>query len=117
MNYGKITDIPGRYRRAVDLFKEEALAKYGNKIEDVILFGSVARDQANEDSDIDILVVWKGKRLDGWHSLEEIAFRVLLQTESYISLKIFTPEQVGELKRKGDPFLRNVGEEGIDIAY
>ena len=42
-------------------FVESAKEKYNKNIIKMILFGSYARGNAQEDSDIDILVVWKGK--------------------------------------------------------
>ncbi|MCW7074784.1 MAG: nucleotidyltransferase domain-containing protein, partial [Candidatus Methanospirare jalkutatii] len=45
------------YREAVEEFVRRVLERYKEKIESIILFGSVARGEAKEDSDIDILVV------------------------------------------------------------
>jgi predicted nucleotidyltransferase len=41
--------IPEKYQHAVDEFVGRALAKYGDRIERIILFGSVARGEARED--------------------------------------------------------------------
>jgi uncharacterized protein len=48
------------------LFKE----KYD--IENIILFGSYARDEATVDSDIDILLEAKKKNFDKWFELKEL---------------------------------------------
>jgi predicted nucleotidyltransferase len=53
-------ELQKRYQRAVDEFLKRVLDHYRNRIEGVILFGSVARGEAKEDSDIDILVIWRG---------------------------------------------------------
>jgi len=38
-------------------FTEQAKAHYGNRLAKIILFGSYARGEAHDDSDIDLLVV------------------------------------------------------------
>lgn len=49
--------ILDKYRKAVDEFVERVLDKYSDRIDSIILFGSVARGEAKEESDIDILVI------------------------------------------------------------
>ena len=57
--------IQKRFQEPLIEFVKVALEKYGEKIEIIILFGSVARGEAKEGSDVDILVV-------GDVSLEEL---------------------------------------------
>jgi predicted nucleotidyltransferase len=59
--------IQEKYKRPVEEFVRRALEKYGDKIDKIILFGSVARGEARDESDVDILVV-------GNVSLEEFSF-------------------------------------------
>jgi len=40
-------------------FKSQLIQLYGNELVELILFGSYARNQANENSDIDVLVILK----------------------------------------------------------
>jgi len=54
------------YQEAVDEFVRRALSRYGAEIASIFLFGSVARGDATEDSDIDILVIWNGDESEGW---------------------------------------------------
>jgi predicted nucleotidyltransferase len=39
-----------------------AKRKYGKQIEKMILFGSFARGDKSKDSDIDLLIVWRGNK-------------------------------------------------------
>ncbi|MBE9594485.1 MAG: nucleotidyltransferase domain-containing protein, partial [Proteobacteria bacterium] len=82
------------------------------KIDSIILFGSVARGEAMEDSDIDILVIWKGDEAEGWRTMTELAFDVLLDTEEYISVKVLG---LDDLKAE-NPFIKSVMEDGVKIA-
>ena len=91
---------------------KRVLDTYRTRIESIILFGSVARGEAKEDSDIDILVIWKGDEAEGWRALTGLAFDVLLDKGEYISVKVIGVEDL-----KGEnPFIRNVMREGIKIA-
>ena len=86
----KIKDIPvqRRYKKPITMFSDRVFSNHKDNIKDLIVFGSVARKEAKSDSDIDIFVIWSGDKLDGWHSLESIAFKILLETGVLISLKI-----------------------------
>jgi predicted nucleotidyltransferase len=104
--------IPEKYKIPVEEFVRRALEKYGDKIDEIILFGSVARREASEDSDIDILVI-------GEVSLEElvnISFPILLEYEKLISAKNMNREHFDFLVREGYSFARNISKEGI-ILY
>jgi predicted nucleotidyltransferase len=104
--------ILDKYRKAVDEFVERVLDKYSDRIDSIILFGSVARGEAKEESDIDILVIWKGDEAEGWRAMTGLAFDVLLDEEEYISVKVLGLE---DLKAE-NPFIKNVMREGIKIA-
>jgi predicted nucleotidyltransferase len=51
--------IQERYRKPVVEFVRGALERYRDEIEGIILFGSVARGEGKEDSDVDVLAVTK----------------------------------------------------------
>lgn len=105
-------EMEEKYQWAIDEFARRALKRYKNEIDSIILFGSVARGEAREDSDIDILVVWKGDEAEGWRSMTGLAFDVLLDVEEYISVKVLDLE---DLKAE-NPFIKNVMKEGVKIA-
>jgi len=96
--------------------KEEALKefvkrvkeKYGGKIEKIILFGSYARGEAKEESDIDILIVGD-VLLD---ELINISFSLLLKYGVYVSPHVMTDAHFSLLDREGYGFIKNVKREG-----
>ena len=49
--------IQERYRKPIEEFVRRALERYRDEIEGIILFGSVARDDGKEDSDVDVLLL------------------------------------------------------------
>jgi len=106
--------ISERRRKAVEEFVRRALDKYGDRIESIILFGSVARGEAGEESDIDILVVTKKEDFRLRRMLIEIAFDILLDTGENISVKALSKDEFE--RHKNFSFLKSVISEGIKIA-
>ena len=112
----KYFKIQEKYKLPINLFKDRAFSKYKDNVQKLIIYGSVARGEAKSDSDIDIFVIWKGDKLEAWHSLESIAFDVLLETGIYISLKIVTPTEHKKLLNNNNYFIKTISQEGIFIA-
>ena len=110
-----IMQIQEKNQEAVDEFVRRALRKYDDKIDSIILFGSVARGEAGKESDIDILVVVIGDRFRMRRELSEIVLDILLETGEYISVKTLSTENFKFLKRIKSSFLRNVVQEGVFI--
>jgi len=108
-------EIKEKYKEAIDEFVRRALEKYGDKIDSIILFGSVARGEAKEDSDIDILVVVVGDRFKMRRELSGIVLDVLLETGKYISVKTLSIEDIKFLREVKSSFLSNVIKEGVYI--
>ena len=105
-----------QHKQIIAQFTREVLLKYGGSVQAIMLFGSAARGEATEESDIDILVVWNGDKIEGWNALEGIAYKILLETRDYISLKVLTPDEFNLMKSKKTPFISNVLKNGVAIA-
>jgi predicted nucleotidyltransferase len=49
--------VQDQYQDIIEKYVAIVSEKWGESVEDIILFGSVARGDAGEDSDIDLLIV------------------------------------------------------------
>lgn len=98
-------------KRALDSFMKR-IETFRDIIVKVIVFGSYARGEAKEESDIDILIVVKDKKIE--QEVIGMAVEVLLEHGEYISVKILTEKEFELLKNTG--FIRNVMKEGMVIA-
>jgi len=77
--------------------------------ERVILFGSYARGEVTEDSDVDLLVIapFEGRSVD-----KSVEIRMKLRPRFPIDLLVRTPEKVQQRIEMGDCFMREILEEG-----
>lgn len=101
-------------QRAIDKLKEKILDRYRERLSQIILFGSRARNDAEPESDIDILIVLKGevnpvaeiKSNNDWLS------ELCLETDELINCIYLSETQ---FKTKNTSLLRNIRREGILI--
>jgi predicted nucleotidyltransferase len=101
--------------RAFEAFAQAAQDARGEYIHDIILYGSVARNEATEQSDVDVLVVLNrdeppeelSKRPN---KLSDLAFDVGLEYNVNISVHICSKKRFESYQDR--PFLQNVLREG-----
>ena len=99
--------------KKLELAKVFARTLKDTATERIILYGSVARGEDTEESDVDILVLSKDKRATRKQVIKR-AIDVLLDTGTYISVKVLTP---GEYEQFQDThFMRQIRKEGIVIG-
>ncbi len=110
IQHGKMED----YRKIAEDFARHLKAKYGGRIERVILFGSVARGDYREESDVDLLVVTAGDWLALQQEIAREAVDWLLRTGVCLSAKVFSVEEFAKVQETG--LGRNVALEGIPLA-
>ena len=86
--------------------------KFGDRIEQVILFGSYARGDEEEESDLDVLIIGDVKLGE----IIEVTYSLSLKHGVYISPIIMTKDYFEMLKDEGASFVNNVLKEGV-VAY
>lgn len=104
-------------QRAFEAFAQAALDVRGEYIHDIILYGSVAREEATEQSDIDVLVVLDrdppAELTKRPNILTDLAFDVGLEYNVKISIYILTIELFES--RQNWSFLQNVIQDGYSF--
>jgi predicted nucleotidyltransferase len=103
-------------QEAIDEFVKRAKEKYGDGIEEIILFGSYARGDYNAESDIDLLVITSEERFKMQKGLSGIAVDILLETGVYISPKAVSTEEYDFMKKINTGFYQNLSKEGVAIG-
>lgn len=98
--------------KRLEIAKKFAKAIKSDNIGQIILFGSVARGEDKEYSDIDILIV-SSKPDDIEPVLEKEVGNILIEENELVSAHVISEENFKN--RKNYSFLSNVLEEGVKL--
>ena len=96
------------HERAAEMFARRVREQYGDVVDTIILYGSVARgDHVKSDSDIDLLVVLKDNVdvIDYEEAIRELAYDVELEHGVILSLVVLS---ASEYRHETTPFLDHV---------
>ena len=87
------------------------------RVKRFILFGSRVRDEADQDSDMDLIALVDEKTPLLEKQLEDAAYDVMWEHDfrPIISLKVFPEARFRDGVERGFSFYRNVEKEGIDL--
>lgn len=101
-------------KQIVNKCKEVLARQYGKRLKGVILYGSMARGEATNDSDIDLLVLLEPP-LDYFAELRklvDVLYPIQLESEQLISAKpvSFNDFEIGSLS-----LYRNARREGVAV--
>lgn len=104
------------YQEAIKLFKKKLKEIYGERLVDIILYGSLARNEQEKESDIDLLVLLKNYKnyWDEVHRIGDIEFEI----NSYFDFKVLisaVPALAKDFKSKKTPLFLNIKREGISV--
>ncbi|MER3435105.1 MAG: nucleotidyltransferase [Leptolyngbya sp. ERB_1_1] len=102
-----INEITGRCKQIL-------MKHYGDRLQQVIVFGSIARNEANTESDIDLLVVLNPS-FDYFRELRtivELLYPIQLESELLISAR---PAAIDEFEQGSLQLYRNIQREGIRL--
>ncbi|HON05633.1 MAG TPA: nucleotidyltransferase domain-containing protein [Candidatus Ratteibacteria bacterium] len=85
------------------------------KIVDLRVFGSRAKGQADEYSDMDVFIEIETMDKETEDLINNIVWEVGIENSIYISPLIFTRYEIEESPLKESPIVKNIEEEGIRI--
>lgn len=106
--------MTAKRRRLAEEFARRLKAKYGDRIDRIVLFGSVARGEDLEGSDVDVLVISRDASWAFRTAVAAEAADLLVRDGVYISAKPLTPEEFA--RTETTLFGRNVRREGQVLA-
>jgi len=106
--------MPTRTEKILKELKQGLAQIYGEQLKAVYLYGSQARGEARDDSDIDVLIVLRGEfnYIEMLKRSDELAAALSLENDAVIS-RAFASEQ--EYQDKQSPFLMNVRREAVPV--
>ena len=83
----------------------------GNDVKTVILFGSIARGEANIHSDVDLAVMAPA----GWDGRADLEDAVRIRLGNNCDVLVFTPEDFTHLADIGEPVVREILTSGVAL--
>jgi len=92
--------------------KKAARAIYGERLDRLIVFGSVARGEATKDSDIDLMLVLRGP-IDVGREIDRIVDQTYAIDLKHGTLTSVVPISLEDFITRTSPLLMNVRREGI----
>ena len=96
---------------ALQLFKRKLLDEFGDRLDSTQLFGSKARGDATKESDIDVLVTLRDRSWRDRRRVNHVAADVLFDTDTFISPKSLSPEEIEDMRQQRSMFWQSVEPE------
>ena len=109
-----LTIINHKLKTILTQLRSQLETIYGDRLVQMVLFGSQARGDAHPDSDIDILVVLKGQVNPGEEIKKTSRKRAELSLTHDVVISCLFMDEDRYYNRKG-PLLRNIRKEGMAI--
>lgn len=81
------------------------------EVSSVILFGSIARGEATNESDIDLAVI----AAEGWDKRVELEDHVRTRLGNNCDVLVFTAAEFDRLTRTGEPVVRDILRDGVAL--
>ncbi len=86
--------LPAPVRSTLDAFAESLRARFGPRLHSIRLFGSYARGEAHEESDVDCLVLIHGAQRADDRAVTDLAADLIWQRDGVvISPMVMSPEE------------------------
>jgi predicted nucleotidyltransferase len=106
--------LPPNVRAALEEAKARLEALYGDRLDRVVLYGSYARGDAREDSDVDLLVVLRGDYEPYAEIKRTAALRLDLSLRHGVDVSM-QPYSAAEVADLANPFMHHVAEDGLAL--
>ena len=96
-------------------FREALAARFAGVVVNMVLYGSKARGDAREDSDIDVLLVVRETAAHLKRPLRQVAHELAATSYALPSIVAYTEAEWARLGRLGSPFRASVERDGVSV--
>ena len=102
-------------RVAIDRFQSALRARFSERLTEFVLFGSQARGDIHENSDVDLLVVIDGLTEAERRQVFDLAYDAGAAGEDYVVLSPlpYSVAQVAELRARERRLMREIARDGV----
>jgi predicted nucleotidyltransferase len=107
--------MPEKVARVVAELARGLKQLYGERYAGLVLYGSYARGDYDEGSDVDLLLVLEGEVNTTQEILRSQEVKWPLSLENDLALSVL-PMSRERYEKSGEPLLRNVRREGVEVG-
>jgi predicted nucleotidyltransferase len=106
--------LPETVQAALEAVKKSLVEIYGDRLRQVYLYGSYARGDFTEGSDVDLLIALEGK-VNPWQEINRLSEVLAAICLNYDLLISTYPVPEEWLQERQSPLFKNIRREGIVI--
>lgn len=99
----------------LDAYRLELQTRHPGVVEHLIIYGSKARGDAREDSDLDVLLVVRNDASDLKRPLRRIGYDLAVSTCAVPSIMACTQAEWDRLKDLRSPYRESVERDGVSV--
>jgi predicted nucleotidyltransferase len=106
-----------RVAHALERFAGELRQRFGGRIAEIVVFGSQARGDAHEESDVDVLVVVVALRHAEKCEISDLAYETNAEDDDWVGLSPLacSVEEAAAYRGGGRRLWRDIAREGIPL--
>jgi predicted nucleotidyltransferase len=108
--------LPDDVRAALDAFRGLLRARFGARLCELTLFGSYARGEATEDSDVDVLVVIEGLTMAERRAALDLAYDAQ-EPARYVALAplVFSTSEAADRRGRERLIMADIAADGVPL--
>ncbi len=99
----------------IEVFADRVRDALGDRVQEIILYGSYARDDYVPGSDLDLAIIVTEKREGDEEAIWDLAAEYMREGDLRFSPKIFVADTFEERVKQGFGFYTNVAQEGVPV--
>ena len=99
----------------LDEYRKALMDRQPGAVARMLVYGSKARGNAHEDSDIDVLLIVKNEAADLKRVLRRIGYRLSATSYAVPSIFAYTQEEWEQRRRIGSTFFETVEREAVRV--
>jgi uncharacterized protein len=110
-------NLSDKEERALQAYVRTLDERFGERLLEVLLFGSKARNEARSDSDIDVAVILDRPTAQDLSEARGLTFDIWLAHGVLISVRAMSQQGWDELGRLRSMFYRNLNRDGVSLLF
>jgi predicted nucleotidyltransferase len=112
----KLSTVPAAVRSALSRYRALLFERFGARVHEFRLFGSFARGEATDESDVDVFVVLDRLTHEERNAAIDLAYHAATSGEWVrVSPLVYTAAEAADLRARERGLLRAIDSEGIAL--